>query len=95
LRLYQERKKDGDKFHIDDHYVKYLTKLGLGKQEKKIDASVTVGGDKSWESLQNSYLLIQKDYKKKYEQSAMKVMEDLILTTFISAYSFVMSIHCK
>jgi hypothetical protein len=43
--LYQERTNDGGKFHIDDRYVKYLTKLGLGKQEKKIDASVTVGGD--------------------------------------------------
>jgi hypothetical protein len=34
LRLYQDRKKDGGRFHIDDRYVKYLTKLGLGKKAK-------------------------------------------------------------
>jgi hypothetical protein len=35
LQLYQERKKDGGKFHIDDHHVKYLTEIGLGKKAKK------------------------------------------------------------
>jgi hypothetical protein len=34
LRLYQQGKKEGGRFHIDDRYVKYLTKLGLGKPKK-------------------------------------------------------------
>jgi hypothetical protein len=35
LRLYQEKKKDGGKFHIDDHYVISPNKLGLGTQVHK------------------------------------------------------------
>jgi hypothetical protein len=34
LRLYFQNKTEKSKFHIDDHYVKFLTKLGLGKQKK-------------------------------------------------------------
>jgi hypothetical protein len=37
LRLYQEKKTGSGKFHIDDCYMKYLTKLGLGKKEKNLD----------------------------------------------------------
>jgi hypothetical protein len=36
--------------------------------DKNVNPSVKVSGNKSWESLQNSYLLTQKYYKKKYEQ---------------------------
>ncbi len=32
LRLYFQDIKEKSKFHIDDHYMKYLTKLGLGKK---------------------------------------------------------------
>jgi hypothetical protein len=34
LHLYQEKKTGSGKFPIGDCYVKYLTKLGLGKKEK-------------------------------------------------------------
>ena len=35
--------------------------------DNNIDPSVKVGSNKSWDSLHNIYLLIQKDYKKKFE----------------------------
>ena len=34
LRLYYQNKTEKSKFHIDDRYVKFLTKLGLGKPKK-------------------------------------------------------------
>ena len=34
LRLYYQNKTEKGRFHIDDRYVKYLTKLGLGKPKK-------------------------------------------------------------
>jgi hypothetical protein len=34
LHLYYQNKTEKGRFHIDDPYVKYLTKLGLGKKPK-------------------------------------------------------------
>jgi hypothetical protein len=36
--------------------------------EKNVDPSIKGGADKSWESLKSIYLIVQKDYKKKFEQ---------------------------
>ncbi len=36
--------------------------------DKNVDPSVKAGLDKSWESLRSIYLLIQKDYRKKFER---------------------------
>jgi hypothetical protein len=36
--------------------------------EKNVDPSVKLGADKSWEALRSIYLLVQKDYKKKFER---------------------------
>jgi hypothetical protein len=41
LRLYNQGKEEGDKFQIDNRYIKFLTKLGMSVKE-------------SWESIVNS-----------------------------------------
>jgi hypothetical protein len=66
--------------------------------EKNVYTSVNVGSNKTWESLRTIYCLIQKDYRKKFEcfkTSGNQVMEDLILSTLMSASSDVMPIHWK
>ncbi len=35
---------------------------------KNVDPSIKGGADKSWEALRTIYLLVQKDYKKKFER---------------------------
>ncbi len=55
----------------NDQYGSLLVTIAYDKKlfsDNNVDPSVKVGGNKPWESLKNSYVLIQKDYKKKYER---------------------------
>jgi len=62
---------DYNEYQEENNYGALLLMSANDKKlflDKNIDPSVKVGSNKSWDSLCNIYLLIQKDYKKKFER---------------------------
>jgi hypothetical protein len=62
---------DYNEYQEENNYGALLLMSAYDKKlflDKNIDPSVKVGSNKSWDSLCNIYLLIQKDYKKKFER---------------------------